>query len=277
MSRMTRPGLHHFGWELESEKQLVEAYERYLAAGLDVHRTTDHQISHSVYVFDPEGNLNEFYADAMHDWRSIFNPTRDDLVRQPLGPARRVPQRGAHVSGEPPPARRRRRGVSRASHHPRRPGRRPILRGCAGSTRTSAGSHPRTRTPTAASSACGARARTTISCCSRPKTGWSRVFTTCRSSWTTVRTWSSAPTPCRGWDTRSSTGSTPRPSAACSSATRTVSGWSSTGPGAGSERGKRPRDAVGSAAVPRVAPPGGGPVARRMLCQRRSVQTCASE
>ena len=78
--RMTRPGLNHLGWELENEKQLVEAYERYVAAGLDVHRTTDHQISHSVYVFDPEGNLNEFYADAMHDWRSIFNPDRDDLV-----------------------------------------------------------------------------------------------------------------------------------------------------------------------------------------------------
>ena len=80
MSRMTRPGLNHLGWELENERQLVEAYERYLAAGLDVHRTTDHQISHSVYVFDPEGNLNEFYADAMHDWRSVFNPDRDDLV-----------------------------------------------------------------------------------------------------------------------------------------------------------------------------------------------------
>ena len=79
-SRMTRPGLNHLGWELENERQLVEAYERYLAAGLDVHRTTDHQISHSVYVFDPEGNLNEFYADAMHDWRSVFNPDRDDLV-----------------------------------------------------------------------------------------------------------------------------------------------------------------------------------------------------
>ena len=86
MSRMTRPGLNHLGWELENERQLVEAYERYLAAGLDVHRTTDHQISHSVYVFDPEGNLNEFYADAMHDWRSIFNPDRDDLVSSQWDP-----------------------------------------------------------------------------------------------------------------------------------------------------------------------------------------------
>ncbi len=77
---MKRPGLNHFGWELENEKHLVDAYERALAADLAIHRTTDHQISHSVYVFDPEGNLNEFYADAMHDWRTIFNPERDDLV-----------------------------------------------------------------------------------------------------------------------------------------------------------------------------------------------------
>jgi catechol 2,3-dioxygenase len=79
-SRMKRAGLNHLGWELENEKQLVEAYERAVAAGVEIHRTTDHQISHSVYVFDPEGNLNEFYADAMDDWRTVFNPDREDLI-----------------------------------------------------------------------------------------------------------------------------------------------------------------------------------------------------
>lgn len=79
-ARMKRAGLNHLGWELESEKQLVEAYERAVAADVKIHRTTDHQISHSVYVFDPEGNLNEFYADAMDDWRTVFNPEREDLV-----------------------------------------------------------------------------------------------------------------------------------------------------------------------------------------------------
>lgn len=79
-SRMKHAGLNHLGWELDNEKQLVEAYNRAVAAGIKIHRTTDHQLSHSVYVFDPEGNLNEFYADAMKDWRSIFNPDREDLI-----------------------------------------------------------------------------------------------------------------------------------------------------------------------------------------------------
>jgi catechol 2,3-dioxygenase len=85
-SRMRGAGLNHFGWELENEKQLVEAYQRARAAGVKIHRTTDHQISHSVYVFDPEANLNEFYADAMTDWRSIFNPSLDDLVSSEWDP-----------------------------------------------------------------------------------------------------------------------------------------------------------------------------------------------
>ena len=115
MSRMTRPGLNHLGWELETEKQLVEAYERYVAAGLDVHRTTDHQISHSVYVFDPEGNLNEFYADAMHDWRSIFNPDRADLVSSHWDPL------AASRSEEPMyPANPRLRSVGGAVFHAKR-------------------------------------------------------------------------------------------------------------------------------------------------------------
>jgi len=73
-------GLNHLGWEMETEAELVAAYRRAVAASVPIHRRANHQISHSIYVFDPDGNLNEFYADALKDWRSIFNPTRDDLV-----------------------------------------------------------------------------------------------------------------------------------------------------------------------------------------------------
>lgn len=90
-SRMKGAGLNHLGWELDNEKQLVEAYQRALAADVKIHRTTDHQISHSVYVFDPEGNLNEFYADAMHDWRTVFNPDREDLVSNHWDPLEAPP------------------------------------------------------------------------------------------------------------------------------------------------------------------------------------------
>lgn len=84
--RGTRAGLNHFGWEVETEKHLVDAYRRARAAGIKIHRTTNHQLAHSVYIFDPDGNLNEFYADVIEDWRTIFNPSREDLVSGPWDP-----------------------------------------------------------------------------------------------------------------------------------------------------------------------------------------------
>lgn len=90
-SRMKGAGLNHLGWELDNERQLAEAYERAVTAGVKIHRTTDHQISHSIYIFDPEGNLNEFYADAMKDWRIVFNPGREDLISSHWDPVAQPP------------------------------------------------------------------------------------------------------------------------------------------------------------------------------------------
>ena len=70
-------GLNHLGWELENEVELVEAYRRAEAVSLPMHRLADHQISHSVYLFDPDGHLHEFYADAMKDWRGFFQGEMD--------------------------------------------------------------------------------------------------------------------------------------------------------------------------------------------------------
>ena len=75
--RGKRAGLNHLGWELENEVELVAAYRRAEALGLPLHRLADHQISHSVYLFDPDGHLHEFYADAMKDWRSFFKGEMD--------------------------------------------------------------------------------------------------------------------------------------------------------------------------------------------------------
>ena len=66
-------GLNHFGWEMENERLLVEAYNRARQSNLDIVRTSDHQISHSVYVLDPDGNMHEFYADETKDWRELFD------------------------------------------------------------------------------------------------------------------------------------------------------------------------------------------------------------
>ena len=75
--RGKRAGLNHLGWELENEVELVAAYRRAEAVALPLHRLADHQISHSVYLFDPDGHLHEFYADAMKDWRSFFRGEMD--------------------------------------------------------------------------------------------------------------------------------------------------------------------------------------------------------
>ena len=70
--RGLQPGLNHMGWEMENEKLLVDAWHRYEKTGLPIHRLVDHQTSHSVYIFDPDGLLHEIYADEIKDWRSIL-------------------------------------------------------------------------------------------------------------------------------------------------------------------------------------------------------------
>ena len=82
MSRGDRraTGLNHLGFEMENEAELVEAYRRATACGVEIDRTVDHLISRSVYLPDPAGNVLEFYADVTKDWRSIFCPEREDLV-----------------------------------------------------------------------------------------------------------------------------------------------------------------------------------------------------
>jgi catechol 2,3-dioxygenase len=108
-------GLNHFGWEMDTEAALVSAWQRAQAAAVEVHRLTDHQISHSVYMFDPEGNLHEFYADALKNWRSIFNPSREDLVSGDWNPDAAPPMQ--EPNWDPKPEMRR---VPGAVFHPTR-------------------------------------------------------------------------------------------------------------------------------------------------------------
>lgn len=67
------PGLNHLAWELENEAELVEAFRALKAAGVETDLTADHQVAHSVYMFDPDNNYNEFYCDTVKDWRSVLH------------------------------------------------------------------------------------------------------------------------------------------------------------------------------------------------------------
>jgi catechol 2,3-dioxygenase len=89
--RGTAPGLNHLGFEMATEAALVAAYQRAVAAGLPLHRTADHQIAHSVYLFDPEGNYLEMYSDASRDWRGIYKAVGDELLTGVWDPNGRAP------------------------------------------------------------------------------------------------------------------------------------------------------------------------------------------
>ncbi len=78
--RGAKPGqLNHLGIELETEKELVESYERATKAGHKFMRTADHDIAHSVYGADPAGLVYELYADVVVDWRN----QRSGMVTKP--------------------------------------------------------------------------------------------------------------------------------------------------------------------------------------------------
>lgn len=87
----TVPGLNHLGFEMENERQLVEAYRRALDNGVEVSRTTDHGMSHSVYMFDLESTFLEFYADAVEDWRAFYQDKESQLISAKWDPLAQAP------------------------------------------------------------------------------------------------------------------------------------------------------------------------------------------
>ena len=67
-ARSTKIGINHLAWELETQVDLVDGYRRSIADGIRYDMTIDHEISHSLYFKDPDGNLNEVYADTEMRW-----------------------------------------------------------------------------------------------------------------------------------------------------------------------------------------------------------------
>lgn len=78
--RGAAPSLNHLGFELESQRELVEAYKRAVAAGVKMSATSDHCVARSIYLHDPDGNMVEFYADAVEDWRDFYRKGKNALI-----------------------------------------------------------------------------------------------------------------------------------------------------------------------------------------------------
>ena len=63
--RGQRLGLYHFGLKVgESDDELREARDQILMAGARLVGATDHGVTHSLYIEDPDGNEIELYTDV---------------------------------------------------------------------------------------------------------------------------------------------------------------------------------------------------------------------
>jgi catechol 2,3-dioxygenase len=80
-----RIGLYHFGLKIgDSDDALRDAVRQLEAAGATVVGASDHTVTHSLYIKDPDGNEIELYVDVPGvDWKT--DPT---LVASPIKPLR---------------------------------------------------------------------------------------------------------------------------------------------------------------------------------------------
>ncbi|MBI3805341.1 MAG: VOC family protein [Nitrospirae bacterium] len=80
-----RVGLYHFGLKVgESDDELRKAIDQLRSSGVPIVGMSDHGVTHSVYIADPDGNEIELYIDVQPEvWRE-----RPDAFLAPVRPLR---------------------------------------------------------------------------------------------------------------------------------------------------------------------------------------------
>jgi catechol-2,3-dioxygenase len=80
-----RVGMYHFGLKVgDSDDELREALRTLHDHGVPITGASDHTVTHSLYIADPDGNEIELYIDVPGiDWKS--NP---ELIAAPIKPLR---------------------------------------------------------------------------------------------------------------------------------------------------------------------------------------------
>lgn len=77
-----RVGLYHFGLKVgETDDELRAAANELVEAGVQISGASDHTVTHSLYIADPDGHEIELYIDVQPEvWRddpsAVFAPIR---------------------------------------------------------------------------------------------------------------------------------------------------------------------------------------------------------
>ena len=81
-TQRAEPGLYHIGLKIgDSPEDVKKAYHELKEKGVVIIGASDHKVTHSIYVLDPDGNELELYADVSDEWKK--NPA---AVMAPIKP-----------------------------------------------------------------------------------------------------------------------------------------------------------------------------------------------
>jgi catechol 2,3-dioxygenase len=81
--RKSYNGLYHIGFKIgDTVEELSAALEELKKAGVTIVGATDHHVTKSLYILDPDGNELELYVDQDDDWKT--DPTSILARPQPL-------------------------------------------------------------------------------------------------------------------------------------------------------------------------------------------------
>ena len=75
------PGLYHIGLKIgNTSEELKKAYQELQEKKVRITGTSDHGVTHSLYLLDPDGNEVELYVDVSEEWKKnpkvILQPTK---------------------------------------------------------------------------------------------------------------------------------------------------------------------------------------------------------
>lgn len=64
------PGLYHIGFKIGDGPEALKAvYAELMTKEVTIVGATDHGVTHSLYILDPDGNELELYADVSDTWK----------------------------------------------------------------------------------------------------------------------------------------------------------------------------------------------------------------